>query len=66
MQTKDWDRSYLNATHASELPYVFNDVAVIQEDMGYRSFDTDEEELAQRMVGFNRGCCFILLLLEHR
>jgi len=29
---------------------VFNDVAVIQQDMGYRSFDTEEEELAKTMV----------------
>ena len=47
--TKNWDRTMYNASHGSELPYVFNDPSVLRLDMGYRSFDTAEVLLAKQM-----------------
>ena len=57
--TKDWDRAMFNASHGSELPYVFNDPTVLSVDMGYRSFDLAEQRLAEQMsaawVQFSRA-----------
>jgi hypothetical protein len=50
--TKDWARAAFNASHASELPYVFNDHTILSSDLGYLGFDAAERRLADQMSSF--------------
>lgn len=48
--TADWPKSWENATHTAELPYLFRNASVLTWYLGYQSFNTAEQKLADSVA----------------